>query len=139
MLLELKFLHKEKGRFNIPINFVMNNIDLFPNLSSFIECSTEFKNTEVSFIYTCSELDGIYDSYDNIILNKFFNSLNYITLVRYDKENLDIINSFIIELPEGIEQDTFYRKQILIAQDKIILCKKFELAKHPIYYRICYE
>jgi hypothetical protein len=139
MLLELSFLHKAKGRFDIPIYFLMNNIDFFPNLSSFIEKSTQFKNTEVSFIYTCSELDGIYDSYDNIILNKFFNSLNYVTIVRYDKENLDIINNFIIELPEGINEDTLYRQQILIAQDRVLLCKRFELEKHPIYYRICYE
>ena len=139
MLAELKDCLDEKNLFDIPINFILNNIDFFPNLSHFIEYAATFKNNNISFIYTCSELDSIYETYSTATLNTFFNSLNYLTLTRYDKENLEVINKHMIELPEDITEDTLYRKEILVAQDRVILCRRFDLTQHPMYYRICYE
>lgn len=136
ILLELENYIKETGLPKVPVYFIMNDIEYFPNLQSFINNSVKFENKHISLIYTCSELDGIYEAYDNIILNKFFNSLNYITIAKYDKENFDIINKHIINLPEGLNEEYLERKQILIAQDSVLLCKEFRLDEHKLYYRI---
>lgn len=138
-LFELDKYIEEKGLPQIPIYFLFNNIELFPNFQTFISNSLKFQNKNINFIYTCAELDGIYNAYDDIVLNKFFNSLNYITIGKYDELNLEIINKHIINLPEGLNKETMQRRQILIAQDSVLLTRKFLSENHRLYYRINFE
>lgn len=135
MLFELGAYVDKKGFADIAIYFILNNFDTFPNFQCFMKNASVFKDTNISFIYSCSDLNMIKISYDKLIVNKFFNSLNYITINGYDETNLEIINDLVIDIP-SVESEYLLRKQILIAQDRVLLTKKFDLTRHDLYYRI---
>lgn len=137
MLFELIEKCDREGPCEVPVHFLLNKIESFPNLSNFFVISRELKNRNISFVYTCLELDSIFNTYDILTMNRFFNDINYITISKYDEQNLSLIRKYVIELPEEIVPEIFEdNREVLVVQKFVILCKRYKIENHYLFERI---
>ncbi len=134
---EIEIKNNKTEKKQLHVNFIMSNIDTFPNLGAFIENMEQMENMPVSFIFTCSQLDVLEKSYGYTYFLWLLRNVSYISMASYDKINLEVLCEEEFEIPEFAKKDTYYRKkQLLLISKKYYECCKFDLRRHSLYYRI---
>lgn len=121
------------GNRPLPIDFFIVNLDVHPSLHQFIyTMSHEAKPLDINMFATCVDIAYMYDTY-YMVSEEIVDCLQYIVLSNNDKENKNAIKDMLQFEGEIPDVDVKNDQEVIICQQQVIKCSKYNIENHTLY------
>ena len=122
----------------IPITFIVHKVDKQENLEEFFLKTLDTPTMyDICYLYTCNDSRAFYDEYQNIAVD-VIKSCPYVIISNHkeiEEQTLKTLLELEKELPE-IEEA--HKDEIIITNEEIIECSKYQLPHHTLYHELTF-